>query len=161
MLAALLNGAAVYPFNVKEEGLACMAPWLGEQEITIYSSVSTLFRNFAATIPEREQFPELRLVYLGGEPVRKTDVELYKARFARNCLFVGRLGISETGTIRYYFIDVHRGTKRPPRSWRFPLPAESWAQRAACPAAAAPCRVPEAPGGQSYRLGCVAEFPLL
>lgn len=105
MLVALLNGAAVYPFNIKDEGLARLAEWLGEEEITIYSSVATLFRNFAAALAEREQFPKLRLIYLGGEPIRKTDVELYKRRFFQGCLFVGRLGISEVGTVRCYFVD--------------------------------------------------------
>jgi amino acid adenylation domain-containing protein len=105
MLVALLNGAAVYPFNFKDEGPARLAEWLGEEEITIYSSVATLFCNFAAALAEREQFPKLRLIYLGGEPIRKTDVELYKRRFFQGCLFVGRLGISEVGTVRYYFVD--------------------------------------------------------
>jgi amino acid adenylation domain-containing protein len=104
MLAALLNGAAVYPY-IKEEGLDRLGDWLAKEKITVYSSVATLFRHFAGTLPECEQFPELRLLYLGGEPVRKTDVELYKTRFFPSCLFVARLGISETGTVRCYFVD--------------------------------------------------------
>jgi acyl-coenzyme A synthetase/AMP-(fatty) acid ligase/acyl carrier protein len=105
MLAALLNGAAAHPFNLKDEGFALLAGWLVKEKITVYSAVTTVFRNFAAALPEGEQFPELRLIYVGGEPIRKTDAELYKTRFSRDCLFVARLGISEAGTVRYYFVD--------------------------------------------------------
>ena len=33
-LGALLNGAALYPFDVKREGLAKLADWLVQEELT-------------------------------------------------------------------------------------------------------------------------------
>ena len=36
---ALLNGAALFPFNIKEEGLTPFAHWLSQNHITFYSSV--------------------------------------------------------------------------------------------------------------------------
>ena len=104
IFSVLLNGGTLYPFDIKDEGLSHLAAWLIREEITIYSSVATVFRHFVSTLT-KEQFPKLRLVYLGGEPVYKSDVELYKKRFAHDCLFVNRLGTSETGTVRYYFVD--------------------------------------------------------
>jgi hypothetical protein len=52
-----------------------------------------------------ERFPSLRLIHVGGEPVYRKDMELYKRHFSPTCLFVNRLGLTETGSIRWYFID--------------------------------------------------------
>jgi amino acid adenylation domain-containing protein len=104
-LSALLNGAALYPFSVKEEGLNALAAWLRRQEISIFTTVITVFRHLAAILPRDERFPSVRIIYAGGEQVTRRDVELYKKHFSDDCLFVNRLGITETGTVTYFFID--------------------------------------------------------
>jgi acyl-CoA synthetase (AMP-forming)/AMP-acid ligase II/acyl carrier protein len=103
--SALLNGASLYPYNVKDKGPAAMADWLIRNQITIYCSVPTVFRYFLETLTGEENFPSLRLIKLIGEPVSKRDVELYQKYFSRQCLLLNRLGSTETGTIRWYFID--------------------------------------------------------
>ena len=105
IFGALLNGATVCPVNVKEEGLAPLANWLIQEDITIYHWVPTAFRHFLETLTGAEQFPKLRLIVLGSEPVSPRDVERYKAHFAHSCLFVNRLGTTETADARLYFID--------------------------------------------------------
>jgi len=103
--AALLNGASLYPFDIRAEGLVPLAGWLREHSITIYRSIPTTFRHFVASLKGDEDFRSLRLVYLGGETVHKTDVELYKRHFPRQCVLVNRLGTTETLTFRACFID--------------------------------------------------------
>jgi len=103
--SALLNGASLYPFDIKAEGLTSLANWLILNEITIYRSVPTVFRHFARTLTGEERFPKLRLIYLAGEPVYKKDVELYREHFPEDCIFVNRLGTGEALTFRWYFID--------------------------------------------------------
>ena len=103
--SALLNGASLYPFDIKAEGLGSLANWLTENEITIYRSVPTVFRPFTSNLTGKERFPKLRLIYLAGEPVYKEDVELYRKHFSDNCIFVNRLGTGEALTFRWYFID--------------------------------------------------------
>ncbi|MGH8056371.1 MAG: non-ribosomal peptide synthetase, partial [Candidatus Entotheonellia bacterium] len=105
MFCALLNGASLYPLNIREEGLASLAGWLAQEEITLYHSSATVFRYFVATLTGAEAFPHLRLIKLGSEPVSKKDVELYKKHFPPTCLFVNGLSSTETGFIRYYLID--------------------------------------------------------
>jgi amino acid adenylation domain-containing protein len=105
MYGALLNGAALYPLDVKEEGLAPLADWLIEQEITIYRSFATLFRHFLHTLNAERHFPHLRLLYLAGEPVYRRDVELYRRHFSADCLFVNGIGSTECLTYRWYLID--------------------------------------------------------
>ena len=104
IFSALLNGASLYPWDIKEEGLTRLADWLTQQEITIYSSVPTVFLHFLDTLTGKEKFPALRLIKMMGEPVYKRHVELYKKHFSQDCIFVNRLGSTETGSVRWYFI---------------------------------------------------------
>jgi len=103
--AALLNGAALLPFSLEEEGLDGLARWLIEERITIYSSVATVFRRFARTLTGAPHFPHLRVIRVGGEPVQRRDVELYRQHFAPPCVFVNELGSTEAEVSRRYFAD--------------------------------------------------------
>ena len=105
MFSALLNGASLHIYNVKEQGPAPMANWLIQTCITLYSSVPTVFRHFLETLSGAETFPRLRLIKLIGEPVSKRDVELFQKYFSSECYLVNRLGSTETGTIRWFFMD--------------------------------------------------------
>src|SRR5215208_3805221 len=105
MLGALLNGASLFPFNVKEEGLIELADLLSEEGITVYHSVPTVFRQFANTLTGKEEFPELRLVRLGGEPVSAEDFRLYKRYFPSDSIFVNSYGASEAASVLRYGVD--------------------------------------------------------
>jgi acyl-coenzyme A synthetase/AMP-(fatty) acid ligase/acyl carrier protein len=102
---ALLNGAAVFPFNLRDEGLACLTDWLIQEEITIYKSVATLFRHFTGTLTGEESFPHLRLIFLGSETVYRRDIEFYRKHFPPSCLFVVSLSATEITQFRKYFVD--------------------------------------------------------
>lgn len=47
----------------------------------------------------------IRLVVLGGEPVRRSDFELFKVRFARGTVFVNGLGLTESTLALQFFAD--------------------------------------------------------
>jgi amino acid adenylation domain-containing protein len=102
---ALLNGAALYPFDIKEEGLAELATWLIQQEITICRFVPTVFRHFCSILSRSMSFPKLRLVNLSGEPVDRRDVELCREYLAPDCVLVNSLGSTESLTSRWYFVN--------------------------------------------------------
>ncbi|HEY2989841.1 MAG TPA: non-ribosomal peptide synthetase [Candidatus Binatia bacterium] len=101
---ALLNGAGLYPLNIREEGLAHLAGWLAGQRITIYRSVPAVFRNFAGALNGSESFPDLRAIYCAGDTVTKADIELFKKCFGPDCILINGLGCGETLTFRWYFI---------------------------------------------------------
>jgi amino acid adenylation domain-containing protein len=103
-LLALLNGAALFPLDIKES-LADLARWLIQNDITVFTCVTSIFRHAVKDLSEKEQFPKLRLIHVGGEAISKADVDLYKKHFSDECLFVSRLGLSETETLTYYFIN--------------------------------------------------------
>ena len=102
---ALLNGATLFSFDVKAEGLANVADWLIQEEITVLNWGPTSFRCFVNFLSVEKQFPRLRLLNLGGETVLRKDVELYKKHFAPECIFANRLGATETGFFRLHLID--------------------------------------------------------
>jgi amino acid adenylation domain-containing protein len=105
MFLALLNGAALLPFDLNEEGLTYLGNWLLEEDITVYTCVATVFRHSMRSLTGNNKFPKVRLIHIGGEPISKADVELYKKHFSDGCIFVSRFSISETQAVSYYFID--------------------------------------------------------
>jgi len=105
LLNALLNGAGLYHFPLREEGYLGLARWIDQQGITIYCSVATVFRHFAHELGGSERFPQLRWVKLGGEAPHRKDVELFQARFSRNTRMMCGLGSTETGMSRFLLVD--------------------------------------------------------
>lgn len=104
IFSALLNGAALHPFNLRARGVAALAAWLAEDAITVYHSSASIFRELARVADMTAS--ALRVVKLGSEPVTRRDVEQFRARFPRDCLFVNALSSTETGTICQYVIDA-------------------------------------------------------
>jgi amino acid adenylation domain-containing protein len=104
-LSTTLNGAALYPLSIKQEGIGMLSSWLRQEAITLYHSAAPLFRQFVSTLTGKETFPNLRLIRLASDTVYPADLELYKAHFAPPCLFVNGLSSSETMTTCLYLMD--------------------------------------------------------
>jgi amino acid adenylation domain-containing protein len=102
---SLLNGAAIYPFDVREEGFTGLARWLTQNEITVYHSSASVFRSFAEFLSGDEDFSKLRVLKLSSESVSKRDVELCQKHFSANCIFVNTLASTESGVVRDYMMD--------------------------------------------------------
>ncbi|HEV8343997.1 MAG TPA: non-ribosomal peptide synthetase [Candidatus Binatia bacterium] len=105
IFGGLLNGASLYPFDLKDDGLAKLAAWLVQEEITIFHSFPTLFRHFVNSLTGDENFSNLRLVRLSGEPVYKKDVEEFKKHFSPHCILVNGYGTSEMSAVCEYRVD--------------------------------------------------------
>jgi len=105
IMGALLNGAGLYPFDVRNEGVAYLAGWLVREKITVCFFGAPLFRSFSDTLTGEGNFPALRLIRLGSDSVRKNDVERFQKHFSSQCLLVNGLSSTETGTFRKFFIN--------------------------------------------------------
>ncbi len=82
--SALLAGACLYPYSLKEGGAGSIEELymlLVKEKITLWHSVPSLFRFFANTLTEKDQFYHLRWVLLGGEPLREHDLRLFQDYF--------------------------------------------------------------------------------
>lgn len=106
-LSALVKGASTYPVNMHVKGFLGLAKCLTDNEITIFGLVPSLFRQFAVTMSG--PLPHLRVIKLVGEPTLRTDVDLFKRFFPRECVLINRFGTTETAPVRYYFMD-HEST---------------------------------------------------
>lgn len=104
ILGTLLIGGTLYPFNLKN-GLQNLATWLGQEKITVYRSVSTLFRHLALSLSADDKFPNLRLITLGGEAVLKSDIELYRKHFSQYSLLSHGIGGTEMQVFRSFLVD--------------------------------------------------------
>jgi len=102
---ALLNGAALCPFDTQKEGVNRLASWLSEEKITICPFSTSLFRSFCATLTGKETFSALRIVRVGSETVYKSEIELYKTFFGAHCAFLTGLSSSETGQLTTYLLN--------------------------------------------------------
>lgn len=59
---ALLSGAGLHYFPVRELGVTGLADWLLAERATIYCSIVSVFRELSVTVPSSLIFPDLRLV---------------------------------------------------------------------------------------------------
>jgi amino acid adenylation domain-containing protein len=114
IFSALLNGAGLYPFRIKEEGLERLENWIDEERVTIYHSSASIFRQFAKPLAEGRRFKTVRVVKLGSEPVGRSDFSLWKEHFSG--VFVNALSSTETGTICQFVanpVTVVKGNRLP------------------------------------------------
>ncbi|MBM4195906.1 MAG: AMP-binding protein [Gammaproteobacteria bacterium] len=97
---ALVNGCALFPYRIREDGLPGLADWLAKNDISIYTSSASVFRYFSEMLPDGRSFPKLRVVQLGGEPIARHDFQWFQKRFPPGCVLVNTLSATEAGSIR-------------------------------------------------------------
>jgi amino acid adenylation domain-containing protein len=101
---ALLTGATLMFYDIRARGLGELAQWLNHTGITVFYAVPTIFRLFLETLTD-ELFPRVRVVRLGGEPARESDVSGFRQHFPRGCILANGYAATETDTICQTFID--------------------------------------------------------
>jgi acyl-coenzyme A synthetase/AMP-(fatty) acid ligase len=95
----------VHLLDLDRTGIHRLGPWLAGQRITIYRSVVSVFRQFAGGLAGDERFPHLRIVSIGGEPIMRTDLELFQRHCDSSAVFVGMLAATEAGVFCQYLAD--------------------------------------------------------
>ncbi|PYK12537.1 MAG: hypothetical protein DME65_03850 [Verrucomicrobia bacterium] len=103
--ASLLNGAALFPFDVRVSAADQLARYLRQERLTVYHSIPAVFRELTASFSGQERFPDLSRIILSGAPMLAEDVELYKRYFAANSILLHMMGAAEIGWVRRYFIN--------------------------------------------------------
>ena len=102
---ALLNGAALLPFDVKKEGIRRLSTWLSQEKVTVCLIAAPLFRNLCEDLTAPDGFPDMRLLRLRSETVCKSDVDLYKRYFSEYSVLANGLSSSETHMLTEYYIN--------------------------------------------------------
>jgi amino acid adenylation domain-containing protein len=106
---SLLNGAAVFPYDVRKNGFGGLTRWLLDNEITIVRAIPTSFRNFVQTLGEDDVFRAVRVVAAGGEPILRSDVDNFNRHFPPHCVLSHSFGPTECLTVT--FALVPHGTR--------------------------------------------------
>ena len=104
VLAALLGGATLCPFDIRRQGLGALADWIERERISVLCAVVTTLRHFLGSLGPEERFPSIRVVRLGSEALFREDVERLRARLAPDCVIVAGYGASEASGIVEYRI---------------------------------------------------------
>ncbi|MGW7531354.1 amino acid adenylation domain-containing protein [Amycolatopsis sp. NPDC054798] len=103
LFSALLSGAAVVPFDVAAHGVTALGEVLAKHAVTVYHSTPTMFRYLTDSLGDR-RLPALRAVLLGGEQVRRDDVERARRVGAPECVFVNGYGATEISFVTQHHL---------------------------------------------------------
>jgi amino acid adenylation domain-containing protein len=104
-VGALLNGASLFPHDLKQHGIFNLLDWLRAHRITLCSLGPKLIRTLDGIVGNLDPLPALRRIALSGEPVYKTDVEICRRLFSSACVLVNSLGATEAPFAVQYRID--------------------------------------------------------
>lgn len=99
-------GATLHPFNLKQVGLARLAPFLHQHHITRFHTVPSVLRNWLPLLAPDEKFPSLRVIEVGGEPLFKRDLARLFPHVSETCVVRNALGTTETYIAAWNFIDA-------------------------------------------------------
>jgi amino acid adenylation domain-containing protein len=110
-LVALLNGASLYPYDLRERGVGDLAGWLIDNKISVMTCGPSVFRHFVRTLGAHTEFPHLRVIRLGSEQTLPHDLELFHQHFSQQCVLVSVLGSTESGQVAAYV--TRRGNEIP------------------------------------------------
>ncbi|MBD3181849.1 AMP-binding protein [Candidatus Poribacteria bacterium] len=113
IFASLLNGASLFPFDLQKEGMIELKNWLIREKITLCCFVATAFRHFMNTLNDSDVLPHVRVILVGAEAIYRSDVELYKKHFSKDCVYFSGFGTSETLVSRRYFINKETQIETP------------------------------------------------
>jgi len=105
LLAPLISGASVHPFDYRREGLGAKKAWLLRHRITCYGGMTTGLRQVVDALRPGETFPDMRVVCLSGEPLYRTDVERFDRAFARGCAVMNWYAATEHQVIATFTVD--------------------------------------------------------
>jgi len=85
LMAGLLVGATVHPFDFRDVGLGAMRDWLLGHHITYYGGILTGFRQLLTSLKAEDYFPDMRCVSVAGEPLQRDDLERFDRHFPPGC----------------------------------------------------------------------------
>ncbi|WP_329061025.1 non-ribosomal peptide synthetase [Streptomyces sp. NBC_01429] len=94
--AALLNGAALYPVDLKALGIGGLLDWMAAERVTVYHSTLPVFRALVRAMESRTtELPGMRMLALGGDTLHLADLDAARRAFGAHCRVAGAYGSTE------------------------------------------------------------------
>jgi amino acid adenylation domain-containing protein len=104
IFGAVLNGAALYPVDLRETTPIELADSIDRERITVLHSTPTVFRMLTSSLEANRVLASVRLVVLGGEAAYRSDTDLFREHFNGDCVLVNGLGPTESTVTLQQFI---------------------------------------------------------
>ncbi|MEQ1802969.1 MAG: amino acid adenylation domain-containing protein, partial [Gammaproteobacteria bacterium] len=117
IFGALLAGASVSPLDVRRTDRETLLDRIADRGLTVLHGTPTVYRYlFGGHVACRQDLSRVRQIVLGGEPARRADFDLFRARFRRGARFVNGYGLTEATAVTQWFADhdtLPRGQQLP------------------------------------------------
>ena len=104
VFGGLLAGATVSLFDLRRDSVESMLHWLRDAQITLLYATPTIFRRYMQFAKHNSDFGKLRSIQLAGEPLYRSDLEMYFSKFGEHLLLYNGMGTTETSCLTRYFI---------------------------------------------------------
>lgn len=104
---ALLNGASLHLLSPRKLGWQTLLAELRKRAITVYHSVPPVFRAMTSAIGDGEPLNGIRLVYLAGDRLEWSDIQVFRRCFAATAHFYTGIGSTENATLYCHWFVPH------------------------------------------------------
>ncbi|MFT5115327.1 MAG: amino acid adenylation domain-containing protein [Parasphingorhabdus sp.] len=101
---ALLNGACLLPFDLRQYSFSALASWMRSEKATILRSTPTTFRRFYQSVSADCKLPDLRILSLGGEAISTEDQDIFDRWTSPGATLIHGFGPSEALTSIWHMI---------------------------------------------------------
>ena len=102
---SLLNGASLFPFDLKSRGIDQFTKWVNQEQISIAHLPTSAIRRLADSPESKARLKSLRVINLSGSPITKYDFDLYKQHFPANTFLAIHMGATGGGTMCSCILD--------------------------------------------------------
>lgn len=119
---ALAHGGTLCPFDLRHRSADAFGTWLQTERVTVLHGVPTMLRDLLARVPQGSTFPDLRLVYLGGEALSWDDVAFVRSRVGPHVTVANVAGATEVGPYACHLVPSDSPIGTGPVPVGHPLP---------------------------------------
>ena len=95
IFSGLLSGATLLTFDLALKGFASFSAWLKHERVSVVYFVPSMLSRFTDSLDRTDDFPDIRLLALGGESISLSDIQLYRNHFSNDCVLRLGFGVTE------------------------------------------------------------------
>ncbi|MEM7539451.1 MAG: non-ribosomal peptide synthetase [Chloroflexota bacterium] len=105
---ALLNGASLFLWNLRNHSAEATIDWLNQRQITHLWIAPTVATHLFEAMHPSARLEHVRVLLLIGETTHSNHLDQFHRHLKSRCVLVNRYGSSETGAVCRYFLPHER-----------------------------------------------------
>jgi amino acid adenylation domain-containing protein len=105
MYGAWISGAAWCPYDLQHERAGDLPAFIARQGITVFHAAPSVLRWFGGLGADPELLRSVRIVVLGGEELRKGDLEIIRSLFPCCERIINGLGLTESSVTLQHKVE--------------------------------------------------------